>query len=91
MFFGDDTSLYASYDPTDLLKTQLTLQKDLNEIYNYGQECAITFNTAKTIQQTFSHKYEHVTPTLTFGGDPIPVHDNHTHLGMTFSKDLPFS
>ena len=90
LFFADDTSIYASYTKTDLLTTQLSLQKDLDEIYAYGREWAITFNTTKTIQQTFSHKLQYQTPALTFGSDPIPVHDSHTHLGMTFSKDLRF-
>ena len=89
-FFADDTSLHASYESTNLQKIQLSLQKDLDEIYNYGLEWAITLNTAKTIQQTFSHKQEYQTPNLTFGGDPIPIHDSHTHLGITFSKDLRF-
>ena len=29
-------------------------------------------------------------PALTFGGDMIPVQNNHTHLGITFSKGLRF-
>ena len=69
---------------------QLSLQHDLDEIYKYGREWAITFTTSKTVQQTFSHRQQYTPPTLTFGGDPIPIHDNHTHLGMTFLKDLRF-
>ena len=90
LFFADDTSLYASHTTTDLLMTQQKLQKDLDEIYKYGREWAITFNTTKTIQQTFSYKRDHPTPALTFGGDPIPIRDEHTHLGLTFSNDLHF-
>ena len=90
LFFADDTSLYASHRPTDILRTQESLQQDLDEIYKYGQEWAITFNTTKTIQQTFSHRQDYNSPMLTFGGDPIPVRDDHKHLGMTFSKDLRF-
>ena len=89
-FFADDTSIYASYDTTNLQETQRTLQKDLDEIYNYGRAWAITFNTTKTVQQIFSHKHEHSTLALNFGGDPIPIHDCHTHLGLTFSNDLRF-
>ena len=90
LFFADDISLYASHETNDLLMTQRSLQLDLDEIYKYGRQWAITFNTTKTIQQTFSHKQDHQVPALTFGGNIIPVHDNHTHLGMTFSKDLRF-
>ena len=90
LLFADDTSIYASYAKTDLMTTQLSHQKDLDEIYEYGRKWAITFNVEKTIQQTFSHKTQHQTPVLTFSGDPIPVKNSHTHLGLTFSKDLRF-
>ena len=90
LFFADDTSLYASHTTADIDTVQLSLQHDLDEIHKYGREWAITFNTSKTVQQTFSHRHQHTPPALTFGGDIIPIHDNHTHLGMTFSKDLRF-
>ena len=90
LFFADDTSLYASHTPADLTETQHSLQQDLDEIHTYGREWAITFNTAKTIQQTFSHKRNPQAPSLRFGDDMIPLKDNHKHLGMTFSKDLRF-
>ena len=90
LFFADDTSLYASHATNDLPTTQRSLQLDLDEIYKYGRQWAITFNTTKTIQQTFSQKQDHQTPALTFGENAIPVYDSHTHLGMTFSKDLRF-
>ena len=90
LFFADDTSLYSSHNATDINTIQLSLQEDLDAIHNYGQEWAITFNTTKTIQQTLSHKRDPQIPRLTFGGDPIPVHDYHTHLGITFSNDLRF-
>ena len=90
LFFADDTSLYASHGTTDMLATQLSLQQDLDEIDKYGQEWAITFNSSKTIQQTFSHKANCQPPALNFGGEPIPIHEAHKHLGMTFSIDLRF-
>lgn len=90
LLFADDTSLYASHTTLDIQKIELSLQRDLDEIYKYGREWAITFNTAKTVQQTFSRKQNHKAPQLTFGGDSVPFHENHTHLGLTFSKDLRF-
>ena len=90
LLFADDTSIYASYDKEHLLTTQNSLQKDLDKIYEYGEKCFLTFNTAKTIQQTFSLKHQYQAPVLKFGHDLIPVNDNHTHLGVTFSKDLRF-
>lgn len=82
--------MYASHTANDFQDTQRSLQRDLDEIHKYGCEWAITFNTTKTKQQTFSNKKEYRLPTLKFGGDLIPVCNNHTHLGMTFSKDLHF-
>ena len=90
LLFADDTSLYSSHMATDFQAAQTTLQKDLDMIDKYGQEWAITFNTTKTIQQTFSLRHSPQIPVLTFGGDPIPIRECHTHLGMTFSKDLRF-
>ena len=90
LFFADDTSLYSSHTTTDIHATRLALQHDLDAIHDYGREWAITFNASKTIQQTFSYKRNQQTPKLTFGDEPIPILDNHTHLGVTFSKDLRF-
>ena len=67
LFFADDTSIYASHTTADIDQVQLSLQHDLDEIHKYGREWAITFNTTKTIQQTFSHKNQHTPPALTFG------------------------
>ena len=90
LFFADDTSLYASHSSKTLIKTQHTLQRDLDEIEKYGQQWAITFNSSKTIQQTFSMTNSNQPPMLKFGNAPIPIHETHKHLGMTFSKDLRF-
>ena len=89
LFFADDTSLYSPH-ATDIQLTQTSLQDDLDVIYNYGKDWAITFNPAKTIQQTFSHQRTPQIPKLTFGGHPIPIKQNHTHLGVTLSTDLRF-
>ena len=55
MFFhADNCFLCSSYSPTDNFHdVQMTLQKDLDIIHNYGQTWAITFNATKTTQQTF--------------------------------------
>ena len=90
LFFADDTSLYASHSPKTLIKTQRTLQRDLDEIEKYGQQWAITFNFSKTIQQTFSMTNSNQPPMLKLRNAPIPIHETHKHLGMTFSKDLRF-
>ena len=63
LFFADDTSLYASHTTNDINVIERTLQDDLDEIQKYGREWAITFNAAKTVQQTFSRKHERTLPT----------------------------
>ena len=90
LFFADNTSLYASHSPKTLIKTQHTLQRDLDEIEKYGKQWAITFNSSKTIQQTFPMTNSNQPPMLKFGNAPIPIHETHKRLGMTFSKDLRF-
>ena len=90
LFFADDTSIYASHTSNNLMTVENSLQKDLDAIYKYGQEWIITFNASKTVQQTFSNKLEKTSPKLTFGGEPIPIHNSHKHLGLTISEDLRF-
>lgn len=88
--FADDTSLHASFSTDSLQSAQNSLQSDLDKIHQYGQDWLITFNPLKTIQQTFSLKNQNLAPKLHFGGQPIPVVDQHKHLGITFSKDLRY-
>ena len=90
LFFADDTSIFASHSSQTLLETEQTLQHDLDEIHKYGQKWAITFNSEKTIQQTFSLKSSNQQPNLVFANTPIPTRETHKHLGMTFSVDLRF-
>ena len=90
LFFADDTSLYASYQHHDTIPTQQSLQRDLDSIFNYGQDWLITFNAEKTILQTFSTRQNVDPPRLTFGGKSIQTNDTHKHLGLVFSKDLNF-
>ena len=90
LFFADDTSIHSPHTPQTLLTAQQSLQTDLDKIYQYGQQWAITFNASKTIQQSFSRKQNPQTPKLTFGNQPVPVNTSHTHLGLTYSSDLRF-
>ena len=90
LFFADDTSLYASHKPQNLMRTQQSLQHDLDSIFSYGQNWHITFNATKTVMQTFTTKRSMHSPQLTFGGEPIPRVTNHKHLGLTLSNDLRF-
>ena len=66
------------------------LQQDLNEIYKYGEEWMIKFNTNNTIQQHFTYRKQKFVPNLKFGLTPIPVKTKHKHLGVTISNDLRF-
>ena len=70
--------------------TQTSLQNDPDSIHKYGQEWKITFNSSKTIQQTFSFKNDPDIPRLVFNDQVISVNDSHKHLGISLSKDLKF-
>ena len=67
-----------------------SLQKDLDAIYKYGQDWIITLNASITVQQTFNNKPAKTSPALSFGGEPIPIHNSHKHLGLKISEDLRF-
>ena len=76
LYYADDCSLYSTYFPTDndkLLDAQLSLQQDLDTIHCYGQTWAITFNTTKTMQQTFSLRQQ-----TTIGTDPEVWNTNYS-------------
>ena len=90
LIYADDTSLYASYDYTNIDETQRALQKDLDAILDYGKRWAITFNATKTLQQTFSHKRAPRNLQLKFSQHDIPIVQTHKHLGVTLSQNLKF-
>ena len=91
LLYADDCSLYSTYSPTEKFSdAQLTLQRDLDIIYYYGQAWAITFNATKTTQQTFSLRQQTKVPVLSFGAQPIPTVKDHKHLGLTLSTDSRF-
>ena len=66
------------------------LQSDLDKIVQFGKSWGITFNSQKTVQQTFFNKAGGQAPRLSFDGQPIALHESHKHLGVTFSSDLRF-
>ena len=91
LLFADDTSLHRPHTTDrNIIATQHSLQTDLDGIYHYGTQWAITFNETKTVQQTFTHKLNTTSPCLKFGGQPVPIANEHKHLGLTFSSDLRF-
>ena len=91
LFYADDISIHASHTTEDIDVVQNSLQRDLDNVDEYAKQWAIQFNTTKTVRQTFSHKLHSTVPTLHFAGQKIPTDtETHTHLGITFSKDLRF-
>ena len=56
LLYADDTSIHASHDKHDKDTVRRSLQKDLDAIDRYGRQWAITFNSSKTVQQTFTRK-----------------------------------
>ena len=90
LYFADDSSIHCSHTPDTLQAKEIELQHDLNAIHDYGIKWAITFNSNKTTQQTFSNRRNPTIPKLTFGGQDICLTNKHKHLGLTFSSDLKF-
>lgn len=90
LYFADDSSLHCSHTQENVSSKEAELQRDLDAIHNYGLKWAITFNTNKTAQQTFTNRRNVTAPALTFNGQQIPLTAEHKHLGLTFSSDLKF-
>ena len=88
-FFADDTILFKSHTHGSV-EAQMSLQRDLAKIMQFGEKWSITFNSSKTTQQTFTRKHTKNPPSLEFGGDSIPIVTNHKHLGLNISNDLKF-
>ena len=89
LFFADDTLLFKTH-PHDSDDATISLQNDLDKIKQFGDKWAITFNSSKTTQQTFTNKPVKKDPKLRFGNIDIPVENSHKHLGLTFSSSLRF-
>ena len=83
LFFADDSSIHARHNRINFDEVQRSLQHDLDAISEYAHDWIITFNAAKTTQQTFTHKPEPKIPTLNFDGSRVPHRDSHKHLGAT--------
>ena len=89
LFFADDTTLHARH-PHDSSTTHQSLQQDLHNIEQFGNDWMIKFNSSKTIQQTFTYKNTQKPPVLLFNGQQIPCATNHKHLGLNISTDMHF-
>ena len=83
------TLLFKAHTHSSLDATS-SLQRDLEIIQGFGKRWTITFNSAKTTQQTFMNKLVSPPPSLTFGNKVIPLVQNHKHLGLNISTDLIF-
>lgn len=89
LLFADDTSLYSAH-PHGSVDAQLSLQKDLDIIHNFGTKWEISFNVKKTKQQTFTNRAISAPLCLKMGGEVIPQVTCHKHLGLIISTDLRF-
>ena len=89
LLFADDTAIFLAHEPNSR-EAVSQLQSDLDKIVQFGKSWGITFNSQKTVQQTFFIKAGGQAPRLSFDGQPIALHESHKHLGVTFSSDLRF-
>ncbi len=85
--FADDTSLFIIVeDPVTAAKS---LNSDLNSISSWSNQWLVNFNPAKTECLLISRKVNKPThPPLSFNNVQVTEVDSHTHLGVTFTRDL---
>ena len=88
--FADDTSLYIIVKNSNA--AALTLNIDLNKIYQWADVWLVKFNPLKTFTMTISRLLAHpYHPPLFFNGVQIQETDTHKHHGLTFSSDFTWS
>ena len=84
--FADDTSLYKIVENPNA--AALSLNTDLDKIYQWADVWLVEFNPLKTFTMTISillaHPYH---PPLFFNGVQIQETDTHKHLGLIFSSN----
>ncbi len=85
--FADDTSLFIIVE--DPISAANSLNSDLTNISDWSRQWLVNFNPAKTECLLISRKVNPPNhPPLFFNNVKVANVDNHTHLGVTFTKDL---
>lgn len=83
--FADDTSISAFMSSFRATESE-TIQKDLDEIYNWRN--LVKFNSDKVIEILITRSTDRAAPPLRFDSDTIKQVQAHKHLGLIFQQDL---
>ena len=90
--FADDTSLFTVVHDADIAADQLN--RDLEIISNWAQQCKMQFNPDKNkqaVQVIFSQKKEAVAhQPVFFNGSEVVVKAEYKHLGIILYSKLSF-
>ncbi len=85
--FADDTSLFIIVE--DPISAANSLNADLSNISAWSKQWLVNFNPAKTECLLISRKVKPPNhPPIFFDNVQVENVDSHTHLGVTFTKDL---
>ena len=90
--FADDTLVYDTDCSGDRSAPCCRLQSDLDEVQDWADTWASTFNAGKSAHVIFSkHRLEAVSPQLYLNTAPIPSKDSVKHLGVRLTSSLQWS
>ena len=87
--FADDSSLM--YSSENKIEIEGRLNTDLVALDHWAKQWLINFNPQKTEFVIFSLRKDDSSLDLRFNDQPIPMVENHKHLGVTFSSDCKWT
>ena len=87
--FADDCLIYKTIEKKE---DQKVLQKDLDELYNWSQKWAMSFNVSKCFVMRVTNARKNIHGgNYTMGGETMTITDTSPYLGVTLSKDLKWN
>ena len=97
--YADDTNMYESFKPTDIIQKVQLVNDDLNQVAEYSSGINLIFNAAKTKTVLFGTRQmlrtRHLNDPDLYGisvnGNPIERAYSYKILGITFSHDLSWN
>ena len=87
--FADDASYFHSSRTS--ATNHVVMQNDTDSVANWANEWLITMSAPKTVNMIVSRRKNQQNLSLVMNNIAINLVDDHTHLGMTFSRDMTWS
>ena len=78
--------MYLIYRSIKSISDQVALQKDLEALYNWGNQWGLKFNVAKCNMMHLDRKVKPSTRFYTLGGEVISIVSEAKYLGVLFSN-----